>query len=107
MHSRSDYYNWREKGIKPLAVGQRIRKFRRHPRPPVEPGWGDRFGMWLAKRWKITPRSYRKWKVRWGLSDACNCVERKQKLNRIGRTVSRFRKKWLGVKPKKENDTAL
>lgn len=57
------------------------------------PGFGDWIARRLAKgiqipfygRASITPASYRRWKVRCGLADACNCAERKEKLNRFGR----------------------
>lgn len=44
----------------------------------------------------ITPASYRRFKVRWGLADACNCGERKEKLNRFGRWVAKWRKRIAG-----------
>jgi hypothetical protein len=47
-------------------------------------GLGDMVAKWLA-RIGITSASYRRWKVRCGLADACNCAERKEKLNRFGR----------------------
>lgn len=58
---------------------------------------GDVAAMLLARGWlvpfiKITPASYRRFKVRWGLADDCNCAERKEKLNRFGR--------WLATRPK-------
>jgi hypothetical protein len=58
----------------------------------VSPGLGDHLAAWLANH-GIAPASYRRWKVRWGFTDACNCPERKEKLNRVGRWVSRVRKR--------------
>lgn len=66
-------------------------------------GFGDRFARYLALGYvipfvKVTPESYRRWKVRWGFASACNCGERKEKLNRAGRWVVKpFRRffAWL------------
>lgn len=61
---------------------------------------GRQLGDWLSRRLasgvrvpfygrvSITTASYRRWKVRCGLSDACNCAERKEKLNRFGRWLA-------------------
>jgi hypothetical protein len=71
--------------------------------PSSAAGLGDSFAYALARGWvvpfvKITPKSYRRFKVRWGFADACNCGERKEKLNRFGRWVAKRRNRiadWL------------
>lgn len=55
-------------------------------------GWGDKLSDFLSHRLRITERSYRRFKVRWGLKDACGCGERRERLNRIGRRVAAIRK---------------
>lgn len=56
-----------------------------------KPGLGDRVASLLA-RCGLTKTRYRRWKVRWGLADACGCAERQEAINRFGRAVRRWRK---------------
>lgn len=54
-------------------------------------GWGDKVADLLERRLRITEAKYRRWKVRWGLKDACGCGQRKEKLNRLGRRIAALR----------------
>lgn len=55
-------------------------------------GWGDKLSDWMERRLRINKRRYKLWKVRWGLSDACGCGQRQERINRIGRRVAAIRK---------------
>lgn len=65
------------------------------------PGWGDKL-VWLLAHvpfFPITKESYRRWKVRNGFADACNCGERAEALNRFGRAVGkRLRATWRRIR---------
>lgn len=69
---------------------------------PRKRGVGDFVGESLASiriPWLIpngiTPETYRAWKVRHGFADACNCAERKERLNRFGRWIGKpLRAAW-------------
>lgn len=60
--------------------------------------WGERFERFLSRR-GITPAKYRRWKVRWGLADDCDCDGRKEKLNRFGRWAGKPLRRWWKALP--------
>lgn len=63
-----------------------------HCRYNPSPGLGDLIARWLAAV-GVTKSRYRRLKVRWGLADACNCAERQEQLNRLGRWIAGRRRR--------------
>ena len=65
-------------------------------KPMVVPEpWYPRFGDWIGivlaniPILRLTPQRWREIKVAYGFTDACNCPERKIKLNIFGRRIAR------------------
>jgi hypothetical protein len=80
--------------------------FTTHPQCECKgpPGWGDRIAAWLAPR-GITKAGYRRWKVRWGFADACNCPERQEGINAVGRWVAKWRKRLAAIRHSRSEDS--
>jgi hypothetical protein len=98
---RTAMLGWIEKGLLPpqaerlidnpnAEIEQKVKEKPKNPQknpkpvPPRKPGWGDRVSQALAK-FGITDE-----KVSEMLGRPCNCPERREKLNRLGRWAESF-----------------